>query len=237
MTNNEILHALMKEGIKLHHEKKHAEACDVYARAVHFAETSWSPDAPEVLQPVVFLAMAVGEVDAGGHERIAEVLELERRALEIARSRFGEESPWISFVLEKIGHTFQWLGKLEEARSRLEMAVEIFAKFYGDVPSTAHHLIRLGGLLLKMERPADALPHCERALRIEEAHEQNSSRVMFAATWAGLCLRGVGRMEEAAVQFERSLAILHMIRPPEANRESAYSKELREWIAETRAKP
>jgi serine/threonine-protein kinase len=204
---------------------------------VQFAESSWSPDAREVLKPIVFLAMAVGEVEAGGHDRIAEVLDLERRAMGIVQKQFGGNSPWMAFVLDEIGHTFRWLGKHEEARERLEKAVAIYDKVYGDVPATAHCLGMLGNLLLTMDRHADALRHYERALRIEEAHGQNTVGLMVASSGLGSSLMGVGRTEEAALHFERALAIRIARRPPEFKGEDAVSKELRKLIAEARGKP
>jgi tetratricopeptide (TPR) repeat protein len=227
----------MEEGTNLHFKGRHAESCNAFERAVRFAEASWGHDAAELIEPIVSLAMAVGEPEAGGHARIAEVLELERRALGIVHAQFGKDDPRMSYVLEKTGHTFRRLGKHEEACKRLEKGLEIFTKLHGDVSSTAYRLGILGSLLLEMNRPADALPHCERALRIEETYGQGTSRVAFAAIRLGLCLRGVGRTEEAATKFERALAIVHARRPPESKGENALSRELREWIVEARAKP
>ena len=237
MTNDETLKVLMNEGIRLHYEEKHAEAYDAFVRAVRFAESSWSPDAREVLKPVVFLAMAVGEVEAGGQDRIAEVLDLERRAVGIVQGQFGEDSPWMSFVLEKMERTFRLLGKHEEAHERLEKAVAIYDRAYGDAPITSHCLQSLGSLLLTMDRPAEALPHYERTLRIEQAHGQNTIGEMVASNGLALCMSGVGRTEEAALHFERALAIRIARRPPEFKGEDAVSRELRKLIAEARAKP
>jgi tetratricopeptide (TPR) repeat protein len=236
MTNNETLKVLMDEGIKLHYEEKHAEACAAFVRAVRFAESSWGPDAREVLKPVVFLPMAVGEVEAGGQDRIAEVLDLERRAVGIVQGQFGEDSPWMAFVLEKIELTLEQLGKHEEAHERLERALAIYDTAYGDAPRTSRCLQNLGSFLLTMDRPADALPHFERALRIEQAHGQNTIGEMVASDGLALCMSGVARTEEAIFHFERALAIRIARRPPEFKGEDAISKELRRLIAEARAK-
>jgi tetratricopeptide (TPR) repeat protein len=227
----------MKEAADLHDQKRHAEACDAYMRAVRFAEMSWSSNAPEMIWPLVCLARAVGEREAGGHTRIAEVLDLEARAMAIALEHFGKDDVRTSYVLERIGLIFWLLGEHDEARERIEKATAIYERICGEGPSTAHRLTMLGDLLITMNLPAEALPHCERALRIEEALEQDSSRVMFGAFWVGQCLLGVGRREEAIAQFERALAILCAKRPPESTGESALSKELREWIAEARGRP
>ena len=237
MANKDILNALMDEGKTLHFENKHAQACEAFARAVQFAEASWSPNATEMIRPLVFLAMAVGEREAGGHARIAEVLELEQRALGIVRKHFGDNDPRMAFVLRKIGETHWRLDMHEDARERIEKAVNIFAKFYGDVESTVYYLQLLGDLLLDMNRPEEALPLCERALHIEETHGKDTLRVMHAAIGVGRCLRGIGKMEDAAMQFERALAIVIARRPPDAKREASICSELREWIAEARAKP
>lgn len=237
MTNKDALKAIMNEGRTLHSKGRHAEEYDAFARAVRFAETFWDANDFEVFWPVLSLAMAAGEPEGGGHGRIAEVLELEQRALRIVQVQFGETNPWTSYVLEKTGFVFWQLGRHEEARERLERATELFSRANGDVKSTAYLLTMLGSLLVTMNLPAEALPYCERALRIEEALEQDSSRVMFGAFWVGRCLLGVGRMEEAAIQFERALAIRIARRPPEFKGEDSRSKEFREWIAEARAKP
>jgi tetratricopeptide (TPR) repeat protein len=125
----------------------------------------------------------------------------------------------------------------EEARERIEKAVNIFANFYGDVQSTVYYLQMLGDLLLDMSRPEEALPLCERALHIEETHGKDTLRVMHAAIGVGRCLRGIGKMEDAAMQFERALAIAIARRPPDAKREASICAELREWIAEARGRP
>ena len=237
MVNKNTLSALIEEGRALHFEDRHAQACDAFARAVQFAETSWGPESHEVVGPLVFLAMSVGRPEIGGHERIAEVLELERRALRIVQTQLGEGHARMSFVLGKIGRTFWQLGMYEEARERLDRALQIFTSLYGDVESTVYYLQLLGDLLLDMNRPEEALQLCERALHIEETHDKDTLRVMHAAIGMGRCLRGLGRREDAAMQFERALAILIARRPPDAKGEASICSELREWIAEARAKP
>jgi tetratricopeptide (TPR) repeat protein len=227
----------MDEGKTYRSDGRHAEAANAFERAVRYAEVSWGLEAPELIRPLIFLAMVVGDPNAGGHSRIPELLELEQRALRIVDIRFGEEDARIYGILEKTGLTLWQLGEHEKARERLERAVGILTKVHGDVTKTAYFLGMLADLLLDMQRPADALPFWERALRIQDAYGAQTVGSMSAAIGLGRCLRGVARMEEAAICFERALAIRIARRPPEFKGEDFVSKELREWIAEARAKP
>ncbi|WP_437655731.1 tetratricopeptide repeat protein [Sorangium sp. So ce1182] len=127
-------------------------------------------------------------------------------------------------------------GALEEAREHLVRAVALFERAHGESRDTAYVMTSLIHVLLAAERPADALPLAERALRIEEAAADSTSgsALTLALIALGQCLMGVKRNAEAIACLERAVARI-LARNPDA--QSPALGEIRGWIEQMRREP
>jgi hypothetical protein len=67
--------------------------------------------------------------------------------------------------------------------------------------------------------PQQALPHCDRAVGLDDSGNSNDSR--------GLTLALLGRPQEAAAEFETFLARLEVNNPPAY---AQYAPSRREWV-------
>ena len=92
------------------------------------------------------------------------------------------------------------IAVLEEGVVRLEEAIAEFRKELALAPTDPITSLRLGMALVEAQRPADALPHLQRAAR-------SASAPADAFHYLGRCLLSLDRASEAVPALERALAL------------------------------
>ncbi|XXX76771.1 tetratricopeptide repeat protein [Sorangium sp. So ce134] len=212
-----------------------AGAEEAFRGALDLAERAYGPDAPQVITPLRGLAY-VAVNPRSDPRRLAEADALIRRALRVAQASFGADDPRLGRLLHSLGITLWTAGSLEEAREHLARALALSERAHGESPATAYVMTSLVHVLLAAERPADALPLAERALRIEEAAADTTSgsALTLALIALGQCLMGVKRNAEAIACLERAVARI-LAKNPDAT--SPAFNEICGWIEQMKREP
>ena len=98
--------------------------------------------------------------------------------------------PGNATVYYNMGANYERMGQLEQARERYARAVEL-------MPTAAANQSALARVLIRLDRPQDALPHAEDAVRLEP--DDARWRLLLADAEGGS-----GNMAAAAVQLEEA---------------------------------
>ena len=225
---------IMKEGKDLWWNGMHAEAAHVFRRALERSEILYGRNAPEVISPLYWLssslALSSGE---GPSEQRADAAALLRRALGTAETHFGSSDRRLINILSALALDLDMLEMHSEAYDHIARALKISEIAYGERGDTLSILGILTELLLKLDRPAEALPFAERALRLQEPRTSELSwiGIGYACRALGRCLMGIGRNEEAIAYLERCLALFKARHP---GKKISLEDELLGWIEDLR---
>ncbi|MDC0683557.1 tetratricopeptide repeat protein [Sorangium atrum] len=235
MDTGDDLKALLDRAGQLVRAGDIVEAEKAFRGALDLAERAYGRDAPQVIAPLRGLAYIAANPrsDPG---RLVEADAWIRRALRVAEANFGTDDPRLSRLLHSLGINLWTAGALEEASEHLVRAVALSERAHGESRDTAYIMTSLIYVLLEAERPADALPLAERALRIQEAAADSTSgsAVTLALIALGRCLMGVKRNTEAIACMEQAAARI-LARNPDAR--SPALGEIRGWIEQMRREP
>jgi tetratricopeptide (TPR) repeat protein len=111
------------------------------------------------------------------NRRFAEALAVEDESIARWTKAFGPESRQVAGAITERARTLHGLGRYRESASEAQRALEIRAKLKArgeSMPDDDAYmemaLIDLGRDLRMLGHPADAVPHLERALALDEAH-------------------------------------------------------------------
>ncbi|XXY44289.1 tetratricopeptide repeat protein [Sorangium sp. So ce269] len=235
MDTGDDLKALLDRAGQLVRAGDIVEAEEAFRGALDLAERAHGRDAPQVIAPLRGLAYVAANPrsDPG---RLVEADAWIRRALRVAEASFGTDDPRLGRILHSLGLTLWTAGALEEAREHLARAVALSERAHGESRYTAYMMMSLIYVLLAAERPVDALPLAERALRIKEAAADSTSgsTLTLAVIALGRCLMGVKRNAEAIAYMERAAAMI-LARNPDSR--SPALGEIRGWIEQMRREP
>ncbi|MBI2432387.1 MAG: toll/interleukin-1 receptor domain-containing protein [Candidatus Hydrogenedentes bacterium] len=161
-----------------------------------------------MLRDIADLYVRIGRfLDTRGlHAEAVEVLAL---AMAAAERSFGAENPQLAVLDKTLGKALWSLGRLPDARLRLERALKLDqAQFKpaNDVVSKDHTV--LGSLFEELDDLFLARQHYEAALAIDEAlPEENPGLVARDFTNLGLVEQKLGNCSQAWRHYERALDI------------------------------
>ncbi|MCC6559699.1 MAG: tetratricopeptide repeat protein, partial [Polyangiaceae bacterium] len=225
---------LMQEGKRFDWNGDNPGAENAYRRALSLAESMYGIDAAELIEPLCALASTLSLPGGDGPSaRRADAVILMRRALGIAEAHFGMNDRGLVRILSRLALGLDMNGQPLDAYEHAMRALNIADSFQGDAGDARDLPRHLAALLLTLGRPEQALPFAERALRLEEACKSQTASAGLGLAYRalGMCLMGVGRGEEAIVQFERCLALFRSRHP---DRKPRIEDEILGWIDELR---
>ena len=230
----EQIEELASHGKELWRSENYTEAEHEFRRALESAEEAYGPDAPELVDLLYWLSGAVappGDTELSPQRAVA--VDLKRRALRIAENHFGSDDPRLIRILSNLATSLRILQRYEEAHDLLARALPISENAHGDGGQTSDLLRMRVDVLLDLNRPAEALPFAERALRLQESRigELSSIGIGYACRALGRCLMGLGRNEEAIAYLERCLALFKARHP---GKKISIEDELLGWIEDLR---
>jgi len=143
------------------------------ALALSLKQKVLAPDHPDIAMSLLAIAAVQNELGDHGAALVAA-----DKAVEIYEKAYGKESPLVAHPLGDRGESYELLGRYPEAERDLRRTVDLSEQWVGpDHPWTAYPLTALGKTLLLEQRPREALPTLERALRIREKSEPNKELV------------------------------------------------------------
>lgn len=127
-------------------------------------------------------------------------------ALAIRVQRWGETAPSTLATVSQLGWFYESLGRYEEAESYFERALDARRRIYGENhPRLANTLSGLGVVRLGLGDFGAAEELLRETLRVRDRFSTDSIQASTRA-WLARSLAGQGRVDEAAVEFERAIA-------------------------------
>jgi eukaryotic-like serine/threonine-protein kinase len=135
--------------------------------AIALKEKTLPPDSPDMAASLTWEAWLLHR---RGDDRAA--LAINDRGQDMVARAYGAGSPSIAVILNNRGEYLVALARLDEAIAAYRGALARFEPQLGpEHHFLGHPLTGLGLAHLAADRPAEALPPLERALRLREAHE------------------------------------------------------------------
>jgi tetratricopeptide (TPR) repeat protein len=124
--------ALIVHGKDLYGSERYAEARDAFREALAIGEDLHGPDAIELVEALVSLAMALGAKNHGKRETLAEELALHERALRITEAACGPDDPRTSTRLHDVALDLWALGRHDEALAAIQRSLAIAERLYDE---------------------------------------------------------------------------------------------------------
>lgn len=186
------------------HQRRPAEAADLYREVVTIDERTKGSEHPMVAINLSNLGAALDEV--GRHDEARAAVQ---RALEITRATLGEEHPRVGRLLMVLGVFARRAGDFDRARDLLRQAVASLTVSRGaDHPAVAAAREELGTALLQTD-PEAALPVLYRALAdFTAANGPDDPNLAHTHARIAEALLGLHRPSEARPHFTRASEIL-----------------------------
>ncbi len=111
-------------------------------------------------------------------------------------------------VLANAAGMLAQLGRLDEALATAERGAALAARLPSAMPENRRTIaLAFVHILLRLGRPAEALPYAEQALALMRQSRPGSSNVVLSLTWRGEVLTALQRWAEARRDFEEAQAI------------------------------
>jgi len=144
-----------------------------------------------------------------GRAQFSEARTAFERALPLAESGYGNETPEVASIINNLGSVLEDMGDLKSAKANYERAQVIDEKAFGpDHPKVAIRLNNLGSVLWAMGDLEGAKANYERALEIDEkAYGPDHPEVATDLNNLGTLLEDKGDLEGAEANYERALEI------------------------------
>jgi tetratricopeptide (TPR) repeat protein len=139
---------------------RYQEALAGDERAVEIARQAAGPDS--LFHGIALTGLGYGYMMAG---RPAEAEQRFRAAIRIKSAVYGADSPFVASTLIGLANTLDYQGRYEECLGVLEQSRAIFERA-GDLDNTDYGAVEnnIGDALRGLHRPADAIPHYQRAI-------------------------------------------------------------------------
>ena len=187
---------------------RQADAIAQHRSAIELLEKARGPHDVSLVLPLANLALALRR---SGEPRQA--LALNQRARTIAEAALGADDIYVARIVGNIATTYAALGETAQALQYYERALASHRAQPSVSPDIAYVLSGLGLLLLKENRPADAVPHLRRAVEVRIANETGPLHVGYSRFDLARALRGTGEDAEARTLAEQALADLTTAAP------------------------
>ncbi|HEX6835135.1 MAG TPA: protein kinase [Polyangia bacterium] len=141
--------------------------------------------------------------------RLAESMDANHHALEVAQRAFGPEHPNVAAVLTNLGNVSLQLKRLADAEDYHRRALAIQEQALGpDHATVGVGLSNFAGTLMQEKKFAEAVPYFRRSLAIvENKLGKEHPSVVYALAGLGDCLIGDHHAADAIAPLERADAI------------------------------
>jgi eukaryotic-like serine/threonine-protein kinase len=156
-----LLPAVLNLGVAHYSRFELEDAERLFHRALSIQEASRPGPHPDL----VTILTNLGNVETS-RVRYLEALGYYERARDMAVQLFGPDDVQVGIALVNVAMIRHELGQYEESRAAYEHTLDIWEREMPKHSALAFPLTGLGAALLDLGRPADALPHLERALEI-----------------------------------------------------------------------
>jgi serine/threonine protein kinase/tetratricopeptide (TPR) repeat protein len=181
---------------------QYPEAVDSFQRSLAIRQRTVGQDHPLLVKPLVGLANVYG--DSGDHDR---AFAMYQRALAVLK-RVNPDDPDIAQITNNLGDEFLWQGRPREAFEHYQAALVDFQKRVGPSLDTTLALNNMGDAKLAMNQPDEALKLYRRGLETCVPVLGGDHQLCGQLQWGiGESNRRLGRLDEAATSFQRSLAV------------------------------
>jgi tetratricopeptide (TPR) repeat protein len=187
---------------------RYAEASALAEKAIAIVEAECGADAIELIEPLRALASYDHDARARTDEALGARLAIEERALRIA-ARASPESALHAALLHDMGLTLWGLRRYDDAAAAIARALCIHDALRGDEhDSKSLYLGSLADTLREGGRAREALPHAERAVRIEDRGAAcDDPSLMIALRSLALVQLDLGDVTAARAALDRAEAI------------------------------
>lgn len=190
---------------------RQAEAISEHRIQIELLEKARGTHDVSLVLPLSNLALAVRR---SGEPR--EALALYQRARAIGEAELGADHIYVARIVGNIATTHSALGETEQALRYYERALASHQAQRSVSPDIAYVLSGLGLLLLKENRPADAVPHLRRAIEVRLVNEIGPLYLGYSRFDLARALRDTGEDAEARKLAEQALADLTEADPSDA---------------------
>lgn len=182
---------------------RNSDAVEAQKRSMEARITGLGPHDPDTVASYYTYAQMLLRAD-----RNAEAERYARQAVEVATAHIDTKHPSYARALEMLGILLSRTGRRVESLAYLQRAIAIKRETVGTKSLYFHYgLYNLGGILLPLERYADAAPlyvEAEKGFRAVEG--EASPQAARSLALLGLIDQASGRPDEAATKLETALA-------------------------------
>ena len=212
------------------------EAEALFRRALDIQEAHFGPDHPRLLRALSGLAISAAD-------RASQYPVYYGRALRIAETALGENHPQVRRLLNNLGFTLLRAGRFEEARARLQRALDLEAAADDQqTMATAALMTNLAHAYWRLQRLDEAEPLFLRAIAIRARILAPEHPHHATSKW-GLAnvYRDRGRIQEAEALYQEALTLRERVLAPgdpeldDALREYAVLLRLQDRVPEAEA--
>jgi tetratricopeptide (TPR) repeat protein len=196
---------------------KFDEALAEYRRVLASNEKRLGPDSARLLMPLNNIAVTLLSKAS-----LVEAESYARRALAIAEKTYGPVHPEVEVALVNLGDILLSRLQFDASVAAYRRAIAISESVVGpNHPHTGEDLGGLGFVFLAQNRPREALPILERAVKIGDPDPVNASKIRFALARAlGKTPRALSLAKEAREVLAKS-----------GGRQARDVKEIDAWLA------
>lgn len=201
---------LLKEGERLHRERRFDEAIDVLREAVRLAEEDGGGSDSQILADCLswlglVLSIRYGRSKDPGALYTAK--ELHERAVSIERRLHGEEHACVAESLRLLGGVLDQLGLHLEAYEALKESVSIARSLSIRNRSTLDALARLSSVAFALHRYDEAASAGSEYLDLPAEDPLSDLEEMAGHMYVGRALLAADKPAEAVPHFERNVEL------------------------------
>jgi tetratricopeptide (TPR) repeat protein len=219
----DVAAALSNLGVVAMDEHKYEEALALYQRAKQIAETAYGPDHPDVAD---YMANIASVYKMMGKLREAE--EMTSRTIPVIAKAYGPTHSRMGGVLINYANLQIERNEYAAALETYQKSLAIFEANLGkDHPYVAFAALGIGGALVELKRPLEAVPYDERGLAIRIATSQPPN--LIAEARFGLASALVANPKTRARAITEAKTAL---REYEAAKDADNAAEVRSWLRE-----
>jgi len=206
-------------------QQRYAEADSLHRVVVPLLEDRVGPDHPNTLAARVSWGMTL--TYAGQYEE-AEAINL--AALADSRRILGDDHPQSQTAMNNLAINYSRMGQPEKAEPLYREMLEIGDRTLGpEHPEQLAGVVNFASFLMQNERYEESIQEATRA--IDGFHQSTGDDFIgcgYARRTRGTCYRKLGRVPEAAADFEESYRVFALIFGPDDQRARDAAEQLAE---------
>lgn len=224
----QVAKTLYSLGVAVGEQNRLKDALALFLRALEIQKSTLGLGHPDTIWTINSIGVILQRQDRLGLAR-----ERFREALALFENTLGKDHPNVGYPLNNLGEIAVLEGRFSDALKLCRRAHEVGVKALGaDHPALAHELTCIGGALVGLRRPLEALEPLEHALAMREANPGNPKELADTRFALARALWDSRRDRQRAVELaRRSLAGYEKA----GELAETQRREAAEWIAKRAA--